>query len=123
MLLQDAIRAAGTDPGQLFGYLYNSMDSVASFGRTARFDYLTMLGKLRLAAISPASPFLDGSSGPLRGSKLLFLGNATATGLPVRDLDALVVQLGAALGVGMQEMEDSLCNWQKSPAVFRAYRG
>ena len=88
-LIQDGINAVGTDPGTLFAHLYNSMASVASFGRTGRFDFLTMLGKLGLAPIAPASPYLDGSSGPLRGARLLFLGNSSATGRTVRELDTL----------------------------------
>jgi hypothetical protein len=34
-----------------------------------------------------------------------------------------VVKLGDALGVGMQVMEDSLCNWQKSPEAYVPFRG
>jgi hypothetical protein len=99
------------------------MDAVASFGRTAKFDYLTMLGKLGLAPIVPGRAYLDGATGPLRGAKLLFLGSPNAGGLSTNELDTRVGQLGAALQVGMQEMEDSLCNWQKSPGRFEAYRG
>jgi hypothetical protein len=121
--LQDAANAVGNDPRVLFAHLYESMETVASFGRTARFDYLTMLGKLGLAAITPDRPYLHGATGPLHGAKLLFLGNSTATGLSTNELETRVGQLGVALRVGMQEMEDSLCNWQKSPGQFRPYRG
>ena len=99
------------------------MEGVASFGRTARFDYLTMLGKLGLAAIAPDCPYLHGATGPLRGARLLFVGNPTAKGLSTNELETRVGELGEALRVGMQEMEDSLCNWQKSPSQFRPYRG
>ena len=121
--LQHAINTAGNDPRVLFAHLYQSMKAVASFGRTARFDYLTMLGKLGLAPIMPDRPYLQGATGPLRGAKLLFLGDPTAKRLSPTQLDTRVAQLGVALDVGMQEMEDSLCNWQKSPGKFRAYRG
>lgn len=121
--VQDAMAAVGSDPRQLFAHLYQSMHAVASFGRTAKFDYLAMVGKLGLAPILPDSPYLCGATGPLRGAKLLFLGSPTAIGLSTRELDARVVHLGDALRVGMQEMEDSLCNWQKCPAQFRPYRG
>jgi hypothetical protein len=94
------------------------MDAVARFGRTARFDYLTMLGKLGLAAIQPGSTYMEGATGPARGARLLFGVDASQ-----RTLDQWVVQLGSILSLGMQEMEDSLCNWQKSPAVFRRFRG
>ena len=101
----------------------DSMDAVASIRRMARFDYLTMLGKLGLAPITPDRPYLHGATGPLRGARSLFLGNPTASRLSTNALDTRVVQLGTALQVGMQEMEDSLCNWQKSPSQLRVYRG
>jgi len=94
------------------------MNTLRRFGRTAHFDHLTMLGKLGLANIAPASPYLVGTTGPLKGARLLF----GITGPPSR-LDELTRELGNHLGVGMQVMEDSLCNWQKSPAAFKAFRG
>jgi hypothetical protein len=120
---QHAAGVVNHDPQRLFAYLYESMDAVASFGRTAKFDYLTMLGKLGLAPIAPGSPYLDGATGPLKGAKLLFLGSTTATGVSASQLDLWVVQLAAAIHVGMQELEDSLCNWQKSPATIVRFRG
>jgi hypothetical protein len=121
--LQHAINTVGNDPRRLFAHIYHSMEAVASFGRTARFDYLTMLGKLGLAPITPDRPYLDGATGPLRGARLLLLGSPTGTGLSTNELDARVGRLGVALQVGMQEMEDSLCNWQKSPGQFVPFRG
>ena len=109
---------AANDPGKTFALLYESMDSLKRFGRTARFDYLTMLGKLALANIAPTSPYLIGATGPLKGARLLF-----GISGPPSQLDALTTKLGNHLGVGMQVMEDSLCNWQKSPAHFKAFRG
>lgn len=101
-----------------FDLLYESMRAVARFGRLARFDYLAMLGKLGLAPISPGSPYLNGSSGPLRGAKLLF-GQVE----PASTFNAWVAELGEYLGFGMQVLEDALCNWQKSPARFIRFRG
>jgi Alpha-glutamyl/putrescinyl thymine pyrophosphorylase clade 3 len=121
--LQDAISAVGNDAKLLFAHLYDSMRAVASFGRTARFDFLSMVGKLQLAPITPDRPYLQDATGPLRGARLLFLGNPTAIRLSSSELDMRTSQLGGALLVGMQEMEDSLCNWQKSPGQFQPYRG
>ena len=98
------------------------MAQVQSFGRTARFDYLTMVGKLGLAAIEPGIPYLVSATGPLKGARLLFGGSPTAT-LSAKDLDKSVADLGGALGFGMQAAEDALCNWQKSPGKFIAFRG
>lgn len=107
--------------GAIFDWLYRTM-TVASFGRMARFDYLTMLGKLDLAPIEPASPYIALSTGPLAGARLLFFGNSKAE-VSGKTLDGWVVELGSRLGVGMQVMEDAICNWQKSPRRFVAFRG
>jgi hypothetical protein len=117
-LVASVLAEVANDPGEAFARLYESMDTLRRFGRTARFDYLTMLGKLGLADIAAASPYLIGATGPLKGARLLFgIGGLPAT------LDDLTTELGNHLGVGMQVMEDSLCNWQKSPAEFKAFRG
>jgi hypothetical protein len=121
-LFQAAAAAAGHDRRRTFGALYRSMSSVASFGRTARFDYLTMIGKLGLASIEPGSTYMSGATGPLAGARLLFKGNAANPVAPSQ-LDAWLVDLEAALGVGMQVLEDSLCNWQKNPDCFVPFRG
>jgi hypothetical protein len=122
LLLEDAQAALGNDPTVLFDELYRSMGAVISFGRTARFDFLTMVSKLGLANIEPGIPYLVGATGPLDGARLLF-GNDRKAALRAEDLDNMVTALGAYLGVGMQVMEDSLCNWQKSPDKFIAFRG
>jgi hypothetical protein len=117
-LVAEAVARNNNDPMAAFDDLYGSMDVVVRFGRLARFDYLTMLGKLELAPITPGSPYLEGSSGPLKGAQLLFgRQEAAAT------LDSWVEGLGEQLGVGMQVLEDALCNWQKSPESFVPFRG
>lgn len=122
MLILDAAKQTGGNPRAMFDYLYRSMNNVSSFGRTAKFDYLTMIGKLGLAPIEPGSTYMQGATGPFTGAKLLFSGN-TAANLNRSDLDAWLVQLEGHLHVGMQVMEDALCNWQKSPGTFRPFRG
>lgn len=110
--------ASASDPRRAFGALFQSMSAVTRFGRTARFDYLAMVGKLELANIEPDSAHLRGSTGPLRGAKLLFGDDAGTS-----ELENLAVALGDGLGVGMQVIEDGLCNWQKSPSEFVGFRG
>jgi hypothetical protein len=121
-LFQAVAAAAGHHRRRTFDDLYRSMRSVVSFGRTARFDYLTMIGKLGLAPIEPGSTYMSGATGPLAGARLLLTGNARAP-VAARQLDASLVDLEAALGVGMQVLEDSLCNWQKNPNRFVPFRG
>ncbi|MEX0961095.1 MAG: hypothetical protein WDZ63_17595 [Burkholderiales bacterium] len=119
--INQALVESGGDSRQAFDRLFHSMSAVKSFGRLAKFDYLTMLGKLGLAQIEPGSTYMVGATGPARGARLLF--GDTSNKLSKKELDRRSVQLGAALGVGMQVIEDALCNWQKSPGQFRAFRG
>jgi hypothetical protein len=121
MLIADAHRQCGGDPRKTFDYLYHSMNKVASFGRLAKFDYLTLIAKLGLTTIEAGSTYMDTSTGPLAGATLLFIGQGG--NLNPRDLDLRSVELADALGVGMQVMEDALCNWQKSPDKFVPFRG
>jgi hypothetical protein len=113
------IHTAG-DPHKTFDWLYRSMGAVARFGRTARFDYLTMVGKIGLAPIEPGSTYMSGATGPFSGGCLLF-GVPDSTSRA--EMDKRLVRLGEHLDVGMQAMEDALCNWQKSPRSFVRFRG
>lgn len=117
-LIKKAIAHTSGDPKKAFDYLYHSMGSVRRFGRLARFDYLTMVGKLELASIVPGSPYLEGASGPMKGAALLFGEKQSAA-----TFDGWLIELDQQLHVGMQVLEDALCNWQKSPNEFRAFRG
>lgn len=117
-LVAEAVSRTNGNPKAAFDDLYRSMDVVVRFGRLARFDYLTMLGKLGLAPVCAGSPCLDGSSGPLEGARLLFGCRERAD-----VLDSWVAELGERLGLGMQVLEDALCNWQKSPEMFVPFRG
>ena len=109
------------DPYATFDALYEQMD-VPRFGRTAKFDFLTMVSKVGLASIEPQHPYLIGATGPQRGAKLLVANDPTAP-IEVAILSDVVVRLGRALSVGMQVMEDALCNWQKSQFAYAPFRG
>lgn len=121
-LIEGAVRAAKGDPAKAFDDLYQSMRAVRRFGRLGRFDYLTLLGKLRLAPIAPGSTYIAEGTGPLSGARLLFTGHKDGQAA-ARDLERWADDLAIYLGVGMQAMEDSLCNWQKTPTKFLAFRG
>lgn len=114
--------AGATTPQMLFDRLYSSMSAVRRFGRTARFDYLTMLGKIGLAPIEPGRVYMEGATGPLRGARLLFGGNIAAA-VRASDAETWLIELDRHLGVGAQALEDALCNWQKSPERFLPFRG
>ena len=105
-----------------FSVLYEQMRAVLRFGRTGRFDYLTMLSKVGLANIEADSTYMNEATGPKRGARLLFDGQIDSnTG--ARTLETRVAALEQHLGVGMQVMEDAMCNWQKSPNRYVAFRG
>lgn len=120
-LIENAYHVAGPDPKAVFGFLYRTMP-VIRFGRTAKFDYLTMLGKMQIAPIQPNLAYLTEATGPLKGARLLFGGSRQA-GISASTLDDWLVELDASVGLGMQVLEDSLCNWQKSPANYVRFRG
>ncbi|ATG21138.1 hypothetical protein CO705_15295 [Ralstonia pickettii] len=121
-LIASAKAVVGEDPKKLFDYLYKSMGAVDRFGRLGKFDYLTMVSKVGLVDIEPPSAYMTEATGPAMGAQLLFgvqgMGQKSR-----RKLDELTIALNAELGVGMQVIEDSLCNWQKSPEKFVAFRG
>jgi hypothetical protein len=117
-LMNQALQEADANPKSGFDILYHSMKAVARFGRTARFDYLTMIGKLNLASIEPPSTYMVGATGPMRGARLLF-----GTDENPATLDQWLAELDADLLTGMQVLEDALCNWQKSPEAFIHFRG
>ena len=117
-LMEQAWERANGDPRKAFYDLYRTMNAVESFGRTARFDYLTMVGKLDLSPIEPGSTYMQGSTGPFQGARLLFGEPESAP-----KLDHWLVELDYRLNVGMQVLEDALCNWHKSPARFIPFRG
>jgi hypothetical protein len=120
-LFANFVRRNGNDPHNIFQALYEEM-SVVGFGRLAKFDYLSMIGRYGIAPIEPGSAYLDGATGPVEGAHLLFDGQPA--GASTNDtLQSLLDSLDADLGVGMRVMEDALCNWQKSPLRFEHFKG
>lgn len=117
----NAVRAAGNDPQVIFDYLYRSL-KVRSFGRLAKFDYLSLVSRYRLAPIEAGSAYLDGATGPGRGARLLIDGDPLS-GTGNAAIQAQLNEVDRSLAVGMVVIEDALCNWQKSPRRFVHYVG
>jgi hypothetical protein len=120
-LMAGLVQAGGNSPQSIFNHCYNSM-TVTRFGRLGKFDYLCLLGRLGFADLTPGSAYLGGATGPLAGARLLFGGRGDAR-LRAATLEDWLRDLDTVLDVGMQVMEDSLCNWQKSPRRFVHFRG
>lgn len=118
----DAVRNAGNDPDVIFDHLYKNLGAVLSFGRLAKFDYLTLIGRYGIAPIAPGSAYLNGATGPTTGARLLFLGSPGAAAKAAQ-LQQWIDELDASISVGMSVMEDALCNWQKSPTTFVHFKG
>jgi len=114
---REVIAPASDNREAAFDLLYASMHEVARFGRTARFDFLTLVSRLELLPIAPGRAYLGGATGPLRGAKLLF-GGGTAG-----ELEGRLVTVNRHLQLGFDILEDALCNWQKSPNRFMPFRG
>lgn len=111
---------ATTSDGR-FSALYNSVRTVHRFGRTAAFDYCSTLANLGLVADQPSAACLAGATGPLTGARLLL--SQPGQRLSPSALEAMLALLRKELGVGFDVLEDALCNWQKSPAKFKPFRG
>lgn len=120
--LRQIHRKVGQEPTVVFRNLFISMKSVFGFGRLGIFDFLTMLGKLDLAPIEADSVHFIGATGPVAGARLLLFGDAKAEA-STKVVEAAIDQLDAYLNVGKQVLEDSLCNWQKSPTKYLYFRG
>lgn len=112
------------DSASRFDALCQSMSEVKSFGRMAIFDYLCMVGKVGLFDVEPGSVYVANATGPKAGGKLLFAGDSKAK-CSNSQLEEDYAKLGAKLKLPfiMQVLEDAICNWQKSPDKFRAFRG
>jgi hypothetical protein len=121
MFFATAIKSAGNNPHTIFDRLYHTLD-ITSFGRLAKFDYLSLIGRFKLAPIEAGSAYLDGATGPGRGARLLVDGSETSATTNSALQEALD-NLDDTLKVGMTVMEDALCNWQKSPRSFVHYKG
>ena len=115
--------AVGQNPTEIFDSFYTMMNTnVVRFGRLGAFDHVCMLGKLYLAPLVPGKTYIANATGPRKGARLLIDGARTGPSSS-RHLEETLVRFGAHIGIGMQELEDSLCNWQKDPDNYVHYVG
>ena len=117
-LIQNAQAAVGQNPQEVFAFLYKELDKVAKLGRLGKFDFLCNLSNLQIAPIYPDKGYIKGATGPKSGAQLLFGNPLTAD-----QLENACVDLATYLNVSAQVIEDSLCNWQKSPEKYIYFNG
>jgi hypothetical protein len=115
------VQRTGNDPHKIFDALYRGL-VVRSFGRLAKFDYLSLIGRYGIAPVEAGSAYLSGATGPAKGARLLFDGRPDGQS-PLTELQSMLDALDADLQVTMKVMEDALCNWQKSPKRFVHFKG
>jgi hypothetical protein len=120
-LFSQIILNAGNDPHVIFDAFYNALP-VTGYGRLGRFDWAAMLSRYGFAPAEAGSAYLKTATGPKAGMRLLFAGNAAA-GVGHSALQEWLNELDATLQVGMEVLEDSVCNWQKKPTVFEHFKG
>ncbi|WP_158586965.1 alpha-glutamyl/putrescinyl thymine pyrophosphorylase clade 3 protein [Clavibacter lycopersici] len=106
----------GHTPEETFQAVYASLRDVVQFGRIAKFDYTTMLGKLNLLDARPPHSYLVGATGPLTGARLLLRGDPRAGS--AQELQSELAALARAIEVSPDVIEDSICNWQKTPTNY-----
>ena len=120
-LFATAIEESDGNPEAAFERLFRSMSAVASFARIGKFDYLTMIQKLGFAPIRPERPYFEAKTdGPNKGARAMFESGAR---MSIGELEQRTKTLGACLDVGMQEMEDALCNWGKDTSHYTYFKG
>ena len=120
-LFSQIILKAGNDPHVIFEAFYKKFP-VRGYGRLGRFDWVAMLSRYGFAPAEAGSAYLETATGPKNGVRLLFAGDAMAK-IRTSTLQGWLDELDVTLQVGMAVLEDSICNWQKSPNVFVHFKG
>lgn len=117
-MIESAQANVGQNPQEVFAYLYKDLNNISKLGRLGKFDLLCNLSNLQIAPIYPDKGYINESTGPRLGARLLF-GNNSA----MPELESACNDLAKCLDVSPQVIEDSLCNWQKSPDKYVHFRG
>jgi len=117
----DTAIGGANDPNVRFDLLYKLFSEVFRFGRLACFDHVAMVSRLGLENSSPGSTYLKTATGPKRGAALLLLNDCERRP-NITNAERQLKEIGEAINVDAQVIEDSLCNWQKSPTSFIAFR-
>lgn len=109
-----SVTKGSTSPEGAFDKLFEDL-KVVRFGRTAKFDFLAVLGNLGILPVSPGHVYLKGATGPRRGALLMVAGRAK--GKLTSQVEETIGRLQKHLAVPLEVLEDALCNWQKQRVV------
>jgi hypothetical protein len=107
-----SVAKSNKSPERGFEQAYLKLD-VNRFGRTAKFDFLCLLGSLKILDVSPPHCYLATATGPKSGALLMVTGKKS--GRVTAEVEATIRELQKHLGVPVEVMEDALCGWQKRP--------
>ena len=107
-----SVAKSSKSPERGFDKAYLKLD-VTRFGRTAKFDFLCLLGNLKILDVSPPHCYLAEATGPKSGALLMVIGKKS--GPVTTEIEATIQELQNHLGVPVEVMEDALCGWQKRP--------
>ena len=124
-LLNQIIIKSNKSSLSLFKTFYSAIPIGLSLARLGKFDFLTMVSKVGILKMEPDSTYLVGSSGPKSGAILLFYGSNNVKKIDLKLLQDKFDLLGTTLDIPycMQVLEDSVCNWQKSPTTYKYFKG
>lgn len=112
----------GMNSIKTFKDLYKKMNAVYGFGRMGKFDFLCMIGKMKIVDIFPGEVFLKEATGPKIGCSLLF-GNNSNSEIDIMNDKLNLLEKELNLDFGMQILEDAICNWQKNPKKYIYFKG
>jgi hypothetical protein len=115
------LREGGNDPHSIFDRFYKALP-IKGFGRLGRFDWVAMLARYSFTPAEAGSAYLQDATGPKAGIKLLF-ENDSKSKTSHAALQSWLDDLDVDLKVGMEVLEDSICNWQKTPLTFTHFKG
>lgn len=122
--LQSIINQAEELNQPIFRVFYNSIPHGMSLARLGKFDFLTMISKIGIINMVADSTYMVGATGPISGAKLLFWGSNKIK-VPISEIQNRMDSLANFFNFEhrMQIIEDSVCNWQKSPGLYNRFTG
>ena len=108
-------------PSERFEKLYQLFKKVTRIGRLGAFDHVMMLSKIGIVDSNPSTPYLSGATGPKVGASLLLTGEKNSK-IDIAAAEATLMRFANLIDVDGQVIEDAMCNWQKSPNLFKPFR-